>query len=284
MLSDRIFKNFAIGSLTIWLSIFALLPILLVFIGSFLTQGEVQFFAWHFTLSNYTELFKSHYFLIFWRSFYLAGITVLLCLILGYPFAYIIAKLPDRIKPLLIFLIILPFWTSSLIRIYAIITIIGTEGYINHLLLWLGIIQQPLQIMFTKTAVLLGLVYSLLPFMVLPLYANLDKFDWRLIDAARDLGANKWHIFIRVIIPITIPGIIAGIMLVLLPAMTMFYIPDILGGAKSLLLGNLIKNQFVEARNWPLGSVVSVMLTALMGLLLIIYWKLTTAKERCELL
>jgi spermidine/putrescine transport system permease protein len=138
--------------------------------------------------------------------------------------------------------------------------------------------------MFTKTAVLLGLVYSLLPFMVLPLYANLDKFDWRLIDAARDLGANKWHIFIRVIIPITIPGIIAGIMLVLLPAMTMFYIPDILGGAKSLLLGNLIKNQFVEARNWPLGSVVSVMLTALMGLLLIIYWKLTTAKERCELL
>lgn len=284
MLSDRIFKNFAIGSLTIWLSIFALLPILLVFIGSFLTQGEVQFFAWHFTLSNYTELFKSHYFLIFWRSFYLAGITVLLCLILGYPFAYIIARLPDRIKPLLIFLIILPFWTSSLIRIYAIITIIGTEGYINHLLLWLGIIQQPLQIMFTKTAVLLGLVYSLLPFMVLPLYANLDKFDWRLIDVARDLGANKWRIFMCVIIPITIPGIIAGIMLVLLPAMTMFYIPDILGGAKSLLLGNLIKNQFVEARNWPLGSVVSVMLTALMGLLLVIYWKLTTAKERCELL
>lgn len=284
MMNDRIFKYFSISSITFWLVLLGLLPILLVILGSFLTQGEVDFFTLHITLQNYIELLTTNYFFVFLRSFYLAGLTVIFCLLLGYPFAYMIAKLPDRIKPVLIFLLILPFWTSSLIRIYSIIIIIGAQGYINHFLLWLGVIHHPLQILFTKASVLIGLVYSLLPFMVLPLYSNLEKFDWRLIDAARDLGASRWRALTKIVIPITTPGIIAGIMLVLLPAMTMFYIPDILGGAKSLLLGNLIKNQFIEARNWPLGSAVSVMLTMLMGVLLFVYWKATSARQRRELL
>jgi spermidine/putrescine transport system permease protein len=283
MMSDRIFKRFSVGVLTIWLLVFALLPALLVVCGSLLIQGEDNFFSWHLTIQNYVELFSADYLYVFLRSFYLAGLTVLFCLLLGYPFAYIVARMPAYLKPILMFLIILPFWTSSLIRIYSIIVIISAQGLLNRFLLWLGIIHQPLQLLFTQGAVLIGLVYSLLPFMILPLYANLEKFDWRLIDAARDLGANKFRVLAKIVIPITIPGIIAGIILVLLPAMTMFYIPDILGGAKSLLLGNLIKNQFIEARNWPFGSAISVMLTVIMGFLLLVYWRFTTPRSRKDL-
>ena len=284
MLNDRFFKHFSINAMLVWLVIFALIPFLLVLLGSFLTQGQTTFFAWHFTFNNYLYLFQPIYFHIFMRSFYLAVVTCLLCLLLAYPFAYITAKLPEQIKPILMFMIIIPFWTSSLIRIYSIIIIIRAQGLLNHLLIWLGIIHAPVDLLFTQTAVLIGLVYSLLPFMILPLYANLEKFDWRLIDAARDLGASKFRCITKIVIPMSLPGIIAGVMLVLLPAMTLFYIPDILGGAKSLLLGNLIKNQFMEARNWPLGSAVSVMLTVLMAMMLLVYWKMSTAEERRELL
>jgi spermidine/putrescine transport system permease protein len=283
MITDRLFKRFSIGVIAAWLLLFSLLPFLLVLVASFLRQGDTQFFSWHFTFNNYLTLFHSLYLQVFLRSFYLATITCLLCLLLGYPFAYILAKLPEKFRMVLLFFLVIPFWTSSLIRIYSLVIIIRGEGLLNHLLLWLHIIQQPLQILYTQTAVLIGLVYALLPFMVLPLYANLEKFDWQLVDAAYDLGAKKWRVLTEVIIPLSVPGIIAGVMLVLLPAMTMFYIPDILGGAKSLLLGNLIKNQFIEASNWPLGSAVSVALTFFMGLMLLAYWNMTTAKERREL-
>lgn len=267
------FKLFSVTIIWFWLALFALIPNLLVFITSLLEQGDSELIRLQVTLLNYIALFDSVYVKIFLESFYIAGFCTIICLIVGYPFAYILARVQSQYKNILLFLVIIPFWTSSLIRTYAIVAILKTNGILNSFLLWLGIIQQPLHLLYTSTAVMVGLVYSLLPFMVLPLYANIEKLDLRLLDAARDLGANKFIIFLKIILPLTMPGILAGSMLVLLPAMSMFFIPDILGGSKSLLIGNLIQNQFLAARNWPVGSAVSVVLTLLMGVMLLIYWR-----------
>jgi spermidine/putrescine transport system permease protein len=284
MLNDQQFKKFSIALISCWLGIFALLPFLFILIASFLQRGSSSFFILHFTLKNYSDLFHSLYFHVFLRSLDLAVITTCLCLIIAYPFAYILARVQGTWRLTLLFLVIIPFWTSSLIRTYAIVAIIQANGFLNKFLLALGIVHEPFHLLYTSAAVIIGLVYSLLPFMILPLYANLEKFDWRLFDAAKDLGASKWQTYTRILIPLTLPGIFAGILLVILPAMTMFYIPDILGGARSLLLGNLIKQQFLDAENWPLGSAVSVMLTLLMSLLLLVYWKCTNTKDRNYLL
>lgn len=273
MKRELTFKWVAIGSIWLWLALFALIPTLLVFITSLLEQGDNELVRLQVALQSYSALFAPIYLKIFLQSFYVAGICTLICLAVGYPFAYLLARMHSQYKNILLFLVIIPFWTSSLIRTYAIIAVLKTKGILNSALLWLGIIQEPLHLLYTSTAVMIGLVYSLLPFMILPLYANIEKLDTRLIDAARDLGAKKMTILLKVILPLTMPGIIAGSMLVFLPAMSMFYIPDILGGAKSLLVGNLIQNQFLSARNWPLGSAVSIVLTMLMGIMLLLYWR-----------
>ncbi|WP_218814881.1 spermidine/putrescine ABC transporter permease PotB [Rickettsiella endosymbiont of Dermanyssus gallinae] len=271
MKADRLFKWTNIATIWLWLSLFALLPIILVLVISCLENDPVHLVRWQFTLENYRALINPIYFKVFWHSFYIAGLCTLICLCLGFPFAYLLARMQSRYKSLLLFLVIIPFWTSSLIRTYAIISILKAKGLLNTVLLSLGIIHKPLSILYTPSAVIIGLVYSLLPFMILPLYANIEKLDIRFIDAARDLGANTITIFTRVILPLTLSGIVGGIVLVFLPAMSMFYIPDILGGAKSLLVGNLIQNEFLSAHNWPLGSAVSMVLTLSMGLLLLIY-------------
>jgi len=281
-MNDGRFKNSAISTIWLWLAIFALVPNILVLITSLMQQGDSELVRLQLTLGNYYELFDPIYLKVFLRSFYIAGLCTLICLLLGYPFAYLIARAKPQHRGLLLFLVIIPFWTSSLIRTYAIIAIIKTHGVLNSVLLWLGIIHQPLQLLYTNTAALVGLVYSLLPFMILPLYANIEKLDRRLIDAARDLGANWITIFLKVILPLTLPGIIAGIMLVLLPAMSLFYITNLLGGAKTMLVGNLIENQFLAARNWPLGSAVSVFLIVLMGLLLMLYWRITKNRNSSQ--
>lgn len=273
MKRELTFKWVAIGSIWLWLALFALIPTLLVFITSLLEQGDNELVRLQVALQSYSALFAPIYLKIFLQSFYVAGICTLICLAVGYPFAYLLARMHSQYKNILLFLVIIPFWTSSLIRTYAIIAVLKTKGILNSALLWLGIIQEPLHLLYTSTAVMIGLVYSLLPFMILPLYANIEKLDTRLIDAARDLGAKKMTILLKVILPLTMPGIIAGSMLVFLPAMSMFYIPDILGGAKSLLVGNLIQDQFLSARNWPLGSAVSIVLTMLMGIMLLLYWR-----------
>jgi len=271
MKADRLFKWTNIATIWLWLSLFALLPIILVLITSCLENDPVHLVRWQFTLENYRALINPIYFKVFWHSFCIAGLCTLICLCLGFPFAYLLARMQSKYKSLLLFLVIIPFWTSSLIRTYAIISILKAKGLLNTVLLSLGIIHKPLSILYTPSAVIIGLVYSLLPFMILPLYANIEKLDIRFIDAARDLGANTITIFARVILPLTLSGIVGGIVLVFLPAMSMFYIPDILGGAKSLLVGNLIQNEFLSAHNWPLGSAVSMVLTISMGLLLLIY-------------
>jgi spermidine/putrescine transport system permease protein len=266
------FKLFSVGLIWFWLGLFVLIPLLMLFIASFLQRGETEFVKFAFTLENYQRILNPIYLDVFWNSFNLALLTTAFCLLLGYPFAFLLARVKGTYKHLLLLFVIIPFWTSSLIRTYAMIIILKTNGLLNNFLLWLGLIQEPMQLLYTQTAVIAGLVYSLLPFMILPLYATIEKLDIRLIEAAKDLGARNARIFISIIIPLTMPGIIAGSMLVFLPALGMFYIPDLLGGAKSLLIGNLIQNQFLSARDWPFGSAVSVMLIFVMSFLLMIYY------------
>ncbi|MDW2173312.1 ABC transporter permease subunit, partial [Vibrio sp. 1567] len=176
------------------------------------------------------------------HSFYMAIIATLLCLIIGYPFAYIVAKMPEKWRPFMLFLVIVPFWTNSLIRTYGLKIVLGTQGILNKSLMAMDIIDKPLRLMYTETAVMIGLVYILLPFMILPLYSAIEKLDNTYIEAAKDLGASKLQTITKVILPLTMPGIIGGCLLVLLPALGMFYISDLLGGAKNLLIGNVIKS------------------------------------------
>lgn len=268
---ENSFKTASLTIVFVWLFLFALLPFCLVFGSSFLSHSESHLIQLPVTLANYPQLNNPTYIRIFEKSFLIAGISTFLCLLLGYPFAYIIARMQSKYKSLLLLLVIIPFWTSSLIRSYALIAMIKAKGILNSLLLFLGIIDHPLSILFTNSAVIIGLVYNLLPFMILPIMTNVERLDARLVDAAFDLGANWFTTFRKIILPLTMPGIIAGSILVFLPAMTMFYIPDILGGAKSVLLGNLIQNHFLVAENWPLGSAVSTVLTLILGTLIVIY-------------
>lgn len=281
---DSSLKFFSLGIIWLWLLVFALLPFCLVTLASFASHDDSNLLTLPLTLTNFFQLNNSIYVKIFKQSFYVAGICTLICLLVGYPFAYIIARMQGRLKQFLILLIIIPFWTSSLIRTYSMITMLKFKGIINCILLWAGLIDKPLSLLFTDTAVMIGLVYNLLPFMVLPLLTNIERLDNRLIDAARDLGANRFTTFRKIILPLTMPGILSGSILVFLPAMTIFYIPDLLGGSKSILLGNLIQNQFLIAQNWPLGSAISVVFTLILAVLLFIYWRSAGSKESQELL
>lgn len=256
-----------------WLLFFVLAPNILVLTVSFLTRDSSNFYTLPFTLENYTRLFEPLYAQVVWNSLYMSGIATIICLIVGYPFAFMIAKIKPKFRPLLLFLVVLPFWTNSLIRIYGMKIFLGVKGILNNTLMSLGIISEPIRILNTEVAVIIGLVYLLLPFMILPLYSAIEKLDHRLLEAAKDLGANAFQRFVKVIIPLTMPGIIAGCLLVLLPAMGMFYVADLLGGAKVLLVGNVIKSEFLISRNWPFGSAISIGLTILMALLIFIYYK-----------
>lgn len=267
------FQKITVAIIFTWLIFFVLIPNILVFITSFLTRDGSNFIDFTFTLDNYKRLFEPLYAQVMWNSLYMSGIATIICLIIGYPFAFMIAKIPEKYRPILLFLVILPFWTNSLIRIYGMKIFLGVNGILNKALLGLGLISEPIRVLNTETAVIIGLVYILLPFMILPLYSAIEKIDHRLLEAAKDLGANAFQRFIKVIIPLTMPGIVAGCLLVLLPAMGMFYVADLLGGSKALLVGNVIKSEFLVSRNWPFGSTISIALTVLMALLIFVYYK-----------
>ncbi|MBD9645010.1 spermidine/putrescine ABC transporter permease PotB [Pantoea sp. PNT02] len=256
-----------------WLTLFVLLPNLMIFATSFLTRDDAHFVSMAFTLNNYTRLLDPLYADVLLHSLNMALIATLCCLLLGYPFAWCLMKLPARLRPLMLFLLIVPFWTNSLIRIYGLKIFLSTRGWLNEFLLWLGVIDKPFRIMYTSEAVILGLIYILLPFMVLPLYSSLEKLDKSCLEAARDLGANKVKTFLRIILPLTMPGIVAGCLLVFIPAMGLFFVADLLGGAKNLLIGNVIKSQFLNIRDWPFGAATSIVMTLLMGLMLLAYWR-----------
>ena len=267
------FQKITVAIIFSWLIFFVLIPNLLVLTVSFLTRDSSDFYALPFTLDNYMNLFNPLYAQVVWNSLYMSGIATIICLLIGYPFAFMVSKINPKYRPFLLFLVVLPFWTNSLIRIYGMKIFLGVKGVLNTMLMNIGILSEPIRILNTEVAVIIGLVYLLLPFMILPLYSAIEKLDGRLLEAARDLGANAVQRFFRVILPLTMPGIVAGCLLVLLPAMGMFYVADLLGGAKVLLVGNVIKSEFLISRNWPFGSAISIALTILMALLIFVYYR-----------
>lgn len=271
-------------SLPAWtvLGVFLVLPLLIMFFVSFAQKGAYGGFKpiedlWAYVssgdfLANYQRSLGARYMPVYWRSLWMAVLTTVLCLVVSYPVAYYIAILaPRRRKNLLLALVVVPFWTSFLIRTYAWMLILRTEGLINVALLKMGLIAQPLDLLYNEFAVMLGLVYGELPFMILPLYASLEKFDTTLLEASGDLGAGPMTTFWRVTVPLTMPGIVAGIVLVFIPSIGQFVVSDLLGGAKSMLAGNLIQNQFSTANNKPFGSAVAFELTAIVLVLLLAY-------------
>ena len=262
-----------VALITGWLVLFVMIPNIMIIGTSFLTRDEANLIEMTFTLDNYVRLADPLYFKVLMHSFYMAIVATLLCLIIGYPFAYIVAKMPAKWRPIMLFLVIVPFWTNSLIRTYGLKVVLGTQGVLNKGLLALDIIDKPLRIMYSETAVMIGLVYILLPFMILPLYSAIEKLDDTYLEAAKDLGANKLQTLLKVVLPLTMPGIIGGCLLVLLPALGMFYISDLLGGAKNLLIGNVIKSQVLNARDWPFGAATSIALTTAMAVMLYAYYR-----------
>ncbi|EMH2943095.1 spermidine/putrescine ABC transporter permease PotB [Vibrio parahaemolyticus] len=274
MISKKINLQNAIITLIVgWLTLFVLVPNLMIIVTSFLTRDEANLIELTFTFDNYLRLLDPLYAKVLMHSFYMAIIATLLCLIIGYPFAYIVAKMPEKWRPFMLFLVIVPFWTNSLIRTYGLKIVLGTQGILNKSLMAMDIIDKPLRLMYTETAVMIGLVYILLPFMILPLYSAIEKLDNTYIEAAKDLGASKLQTITKVILPLTMPGIIGGCLLVLLPALGMFYISDLLGGAKNLLIGNVIKSQVLNARDWPFGAATSIALTIAMAIMLYAYYR-----------
>lgn len=266
------FRFLSIFLISGWLYTFSLLSFLVMVVISFLHHDPEHLVSLHFTIKNYADLVDPIFLKIFIKSFYVAFLVTIICLILGYPFAYIISRLSSKIKNIALLLLLLPFWTSSVVRTYAMMSLLKAKGILNTLLIGVGIIDEPLQLLFTNVAVGIGLVYNLLPFMILPIYTNLERFDFSLLEAAKDLGANQFTIFRKIIIPLSFPGILGGVAFVFFPAMTLFFISDLLGGAKALLLGNLIEGQFLIENNWARGAATSVMLTLIMGVFLVIYW------------
>ncbi|QHB17461.1 spermidine/putrescine ABC transporter permease PotB [Mannheimia pernigra] len=275
MKANNKFQNGAVATIFGWLLLFVLVPNVLVLIISFLTENrQSQYFVdFAFSLDAYKSLFNDTYATVLWNSLYMAGTATFFCLIIGYPFALFIAKMPAKLRPFLLFLVVLPFWTNSLIRIYGIKIFLGVKGVLNETLLAIGLINEPLRLLNSEIAIIIGLVYILLPFMILPLYSSIEKIDHRLLEAAKDLGANAFQRFVRITIPLTMPGIVAGCLLVLLPAMGMFYVADLLGGGKTPLVGNIIKSLFLNTNQFALGSAVSIALTLLMALMLYVYYR-----------
>lgn len=274
------------------LVVFFIFPLLIMLVYSFLQRGTygglkpiesissyIKSLSW---VSNYVRSLQPIYVEIYFRSLWMAVFTTILCLLIGYPMAYFISlKVKPSLKNTMLTLVVIPFWTSFLIRTYAWIIILRTEGIINHALIGMGLIHSPIEtLLYSQFAVMLGLVYGELPFMILPLYASIEKLDLSLLEAAEDLGANAFRTFWRVTVPLTAPGIAAGIVLVFIPTIGSFITPDLLGGAKSILVGNLIQNQFVIARDKPFGSAISFGLTTFVLLLLFFYARYTTRKEK----
>lgn len=245
--------SFAAYPYVLWSAIFIVIPLLLIVFFSFTSKVDGRFV---FSFENFQRLFEPIYFTVFIRSIWLAVLSTVLCLILGYPIAYMISKLPIKRRNMLILLFILPMWMNFLLRTYAWSAILGKNGFINTLLGMVGL--GPINILYTDAAVLLGMVYNFLPFMILPIHTILSKMDQDLINAAKDLGANNFQVFTKVIFPLSLPGVISGITMVFMPAVSTFVISKLLGGGQFYLIGNLIEQEFMSVGDWHFGSAISI--------------------------
>lgn len=257
----------------VWLLVFLVAPLVIVVIVSLATRGPYGKTIYDFTPANYERALDTLYLPAYWRTIWIAVATTVLCAIVSYPVAYYIAlRAPARWKRVLLVMTVIPFWTSFLIRTYAWMLLLRSEGVINSALMSTGLINDPLKLLYNDFAVLVGQVYGELPFMILPIYVALERLDNRLLEAAQDLGANRFWAFVKVTLPLSKPGLMAGIALVFIPSLGAFITPDLLGGAKSVMIGNLIQNQFAQL-NQPFGSALSLILTAAVMLLLLIAMK-----------
>ena len=289
---ENLWRYFIVAIPYIWLLLFFLAPFVIVFKISLadpiiaqppftplFNQGSEGGFSIYTTFDNFLYLFQdSLYFVTYLNSVKLAFIATLFTLLIGYPIAYGIARSPQPTRNILLLLVVIPFWISFLLRVYSWMGILKTNGLINGFLLWLGVIDQPLELLYTDTAVYIGMVYSYLPYMILPLYANLVKLDIRLLEAASDLGAKKWQGFVDVTLPLSMPGIIAGCLLVFIPAIGEYVIPALLGGADTLMIGRVLFDEFFLNRDWPVASAVAIVLLLLLGLP-IVYFQKKQAQE-----
>lgn len=291
-------KRFVIGVPYVWLFVFFLLPFLILLYISFVDQGEsIHPFKpiWdpetgilslkyenYWTIFRDAEggaLFKTIYIEAYLRSIWYALLTALLCLLIGYPFAYFIARSPASVRPALLMMVMLPFWTSFLLRVYAWKGILADQGVVNKLLMWLGIIDEPILMLYTNVSMLVGMTYVYLPFMILPLYANLVKMDFRLLEAAYDLGTSPFKAFWLVTVPLSKAGIIAGFMLVFIPAVGEFVIPSLLGGPENIMIGRVVWDEMFTSNNWPRASALAVVMILLIIVPLAFYYNATSEKK-----
>lgn len=256
-----------------WLTVFFVLPMLIVVAVSFASRTPYGQVVFDWTLHNYARFLETLYLSIFAQTLLVALVTTIFTVLLGYPLAYYIAQLPKRWQQPGLILCMIPFWINFLIRSYAWVIILRAQGVLNTLLLKAGIIDQPLQLLYNEGAVMLGMIYALLPFMILPIYVSIEQLDHRLLEAASDLGAKPFTAFRKITLPLTMPGVAAGTILVFISSLGMFVVPDVMGGAKSALVGNLIQNQFLSARDWPFGSALSIMLAILSLVLITLYYR-----------
>lgn len=291
--SDTVRRNWLLSAPALLiLALAAIGPLFIMLVYSFLSPGDYGNVVWKFSTDGWTKIlverdifddtlkFADAHLTIFWRSIKLSVITTVLTLAVGFPTAWFIATRDQRSRGLWLFLITIPFWTNLLIRTFAINQVIRTEGILNTLLLKLGVIAAPLQITYTDTAVLIGMVYVYLPLMVLPLFGALDRFDMRLLEAAYDLYAGRWTTLRRVIVPIVKPGIVAGSILVFIPCLGAYVTPRILGGGKLMMVGNFIELQFGQGRNWPLGAALSILLLIIVTIALLFYVRAVNGQEK----
>jgi spermidine/putrescine transport system permease protein len=262
-----------------WLLLFTLIPIGIVIYYSFLTRGPWGTIVYEFTLDSYRQILDPLFLKIFVRSFKLAALTVVICLAAGYMIAYWIAFYGGRRKNLLLFLVILPFWTSYLVRIYSWMTLLSDHGLINNFLIGLHLIDEPLPLLHTQYSVLVGLVYTYLPFMILPLYAALERLDRSVLEAAADLGATATERFFKITVPLTKGGMLSGSVLVFAPSLGEFLVPELLGGAKAMMIGKFIALKFLGLRHWPLGSAFSLLLLTMILILLFLYMRVGGGKD-----
>ena len=270
---DLRFSRFLKLPMYLWTIAFVFVALLYLIGLSFLTRGELVGVTDQVTFANYLRLAAPEYLKVLLLSLRLAVVTTLICAVIGYPFGYLVARLSPRARSVVLLLMIVPFWTNALIRIYGWRILLTANGPVNTLLLQLGVIQQPLKLLYNDGAVLLGMVYALLPFMILPSFTTVDKLDFTTVEAARDLGATPWHAFVTVTLPLTLSGLMAGCVLVFIPSMGLFFLNDLLGGSKTVLAGGLIQ-QLINSRDLPMAAALSVLLLAVTGAVIALYRRL----------
>lgn len=255
--NSRVFWTLAVPG-TFWLVVFFIIPLALMFFMSFGEKTSINDVEFTGTLANYVRSLDAVYLTIIWKSIWVSALATAACLLLAYPIAFGICFAPERWKPLLLLLVILPFWINLLIRTYALIAVFRTQGYVNLALGWIGL--GPFEMLYNDASVIFGLVYVYMPFMVLPLYATIERLDRSYLEASLDLGASQFTTFFKVTVPLTMPGIVTGIILVFIPCLGTFLTPDLLGGANAVMIGNVIERQFKAANDWPFGSALSFLL------------------------